>query len=195
MPHVKHPLVIYPGKRSPKKKIPDQKVPWEKVLEKNGPRKKRYPCARFLEFGECVIVGWALSTFWCVWGHQVGLINKNTQIVQLPSVNFLIIPRTENAFSGTFTGDHFSGELIFGDLFPWRFSFQGTFFPGTFFSAYHWRYVPTFTIFQIMVTLLYTRLLWDFYSIYVQSFHPLVSRYARVVPATATQTSQDRRRI
>ena len=78
---------------------------------------------RWVSFDLCGIVGWDQSI-------------KNLKIVQPPSVNFLVIPLTENAFSGTFfTDNHFSGGLFSRALFPGDL-FSGTSFFGEFFPRH-----------------------------------------------------------
>ena len=122
---------------------------WKKHPGKLLPGKKvtgnRFPNACFWQFSVCRIVWWALGIFWCVRGRRVGSIDKNWKIVQLPLVNFLVIPLTENPFSETvlpktiFPGTLFPGTFFHGDFF-----FQGTFFHGTFFPAIFFR-VPLYT--------------------------------------------------
>ena len=77
-----------------------------------------------------------------MWGRRVESIDKNKKIVQLPSVNFPVVPLTENAFSGNFyRGIFFMGIffIFFGnhfskDFFPRRFCFPRDFFTKDFLS-------------------------------------------------------------
>ena len=88
---------------------------------------KTVPACLFPQFSVRGNVEWGLSIFWWSWGHQVESIDKNKQIVQLPLVNFMVIPLTENAFSATF---------LPGTIFPETF-FREDFFPRNLFSGDH----------------------------------------------------------
>ena len=139
-------FITNPGKKVTEKKVPEKRSPRKKVtgkksLQKKGPPEKRSPekwtrYTRSPQFGVCRIVGWALSILWGVWSHRVGSIDKINKIVQLPSVNSLVISSTENAFFGIFItgGDHFSGNFFREDFFSWVHLCRD-FFPGEFWSA------------------------------------------------------------
>ena len=84
------------------------------VLGKNGP----------LEEGPCTLVSHSLV--------YVESIDKNKKIVQLPSVNFPIIPSTEITFSGTFL----PGNLVHRDIFSRGPFFRELFFRRPFSSGF-----------------------------------------------------------
>ena len=64
----------------------------------------------------------------------MGSIDKNLKIVQLPWVNFPVIPSTEDTFSGTiFPVTFFNGDFFLEDLFTAE-PFSGDFLSEDFFS-------------------------------------------------------------
>ena len=113
---------------------------------------KRTPHARFPQFGICGVMGWALEHLLVRKDCWVGSLDENKKIIQLPSIDFPVIPSTDNTFSGNFFPGYlflrpclktlfhetFFPETLSGIFFP-RDLFTGLFFLGTFFQGIFFR--------------------------------------------------------